>query len=387
MIRSHYDFIFAGGGIAGLSLACRLAGSRFRDCAILIIDPQAKTQNDRTLCFWADQATPFEAIVYRTWDNLRVATDGFSAQIPLNDYRYRMIRGLDFYGYAHQLLVASGRVDFWRGAVDQIEDGANGAVVHVGGQSISGGWVFDSRPVKIPAAHALRQYFKGWVVETPDAAFDPATATFMDFRAPQENGLAFFYVLPFSSRRALVEYVSLRPGNFAPALRRYLQTTLGISAYRVTAEEGGVNPLTTVTLPRQTGARVMTIGAAGGQLKATTGYAFTRIQADSAAIVQSLEANGHPFAVPAGSAFYRLCDTLMLQVMAHRSERLASVFAAMFSRNPVERVFRFLDEAASPAENLAMMASVPSGPFLAALFRLKVLGQSPDFSTAAGYKL
>lgn len=371
MSRSQYDFIFAGGGVAGLSLACRLVRSRFKDCSILIIDPQAKTRNDRTLCFWANQATPFDSIVYRSWVNLRVATNTFAAQIPLNNYRYRMIRGLDFYRYAQKLLTASGRVDFLRGAVEQIDSGANGAVVRVAGQSISGDWVFDSRPVL--AGCTLRQHFKGWVVETPQAAFDPRAATFMDFRAPQENGLAFFYVLPFSARRALVEYVSLRPGNFAPILRRYLQVTLGISAYRVTAEEGGVNPLTNAIFPRQTGARVMTIGAAGGQIKATTGYAFTRIQLDSAAIIQSLEENGHPFAAPERSAFYRLCDALMLQVMTRRGERLASIFAAMFSRNPIERVFRFLDEAASPAENLAVMASVPSGPFLAALFRRQLL--------------
>jgi lycopene beta-cyclase len=44
----HYDFILAGGGLAGLSLACHLANSPLRDRSILIVDPDTKERNDRT---------------------------------------------------------------------------------------------------------------------------------------------------------------------------------------------------------------------------------------------------------------------------------------------------------------------------------------------------
>jgi lycopene beta-cyclase len=47
---------------------------------------------------------------------------------------------------------------------------------------------------------------------------------------------------------------------------------------------------------------VLAIGVNGGRIKPSTGYAFSRVQADSEAIVQSLLTHGHPFALPAGPA-------------------------------------------------------------------------------------
>jgi lycopene beta-cyclase len=117
----------------------------------------------------------------------------------------------------------------------------------------------------------------------------------------------------------------------------------------------------------------MTIGTLGGRVKPTSGYAFMRIQQDSAAIVKSLIRAGHPFDVPASSWFYRLCDALMLQIMLRQGAQIKPIFTAMFRNNPIEHIFRFLDEATSPWENLALMASLPPRLFLQAFFRLKIL--------------
>jgi lycopene beta-cyclase len=47
-----YDFIIAGGGLAGLSLAYYMNQTVLREKSILIIDQDTKTKNDRTWCFW-----------------------------------------------------------------------------------------------------------------------------------------------------------------------------------------------------------------------------------------------------------------------------------------------------------------------------------------------
>ena len=54
---NHYNFILAGGGAAGLSLAVQLASSPLKDQSILIIDRDRKQANDRTWCFWARTPT------------------------------------------------------------------------------------------------------------------------------------------------------------------------------------------------------------------------------------------------------------------------------------------------------------------------------------------
>lgn len=51
--HTRYDMIFLGGGCAALSLLVRLVQSgQFAGFRFLVVDPDRKTANDRTWCFW-----------------------------------------------------------------------------------------------------------------------------------------------------------------------------------------------------------------------------------------------------------------------------------------------------------------------------------------------
>ncbi|NTU81954.1 MAG: Lycopene cyclase [Chloroflexales bacterium] len=372
----HYEIIIAGGGAAGLSLAYQLINSPLKERSILIIDKGAKSQNDRTWAFWTDEPTPFEAIVYRSWDQLQLADDTSAQLIDLDRYRYQMIRGIDFYRFVHAALAACPNVTLLQATIDRIEDGDDVASVIVGERAYSADWVFDSvfRPAEVVEDEHhqyLQLHFKGWEIETAEDAFSPEAATLMDFRTPQEHETRFFYVLPFSARRALVEFTVFSSDRFsheeyAEALKEYLAETLGIADYRIVDEEQGVIPATDHPFARQVGRRVMTIGTKGGRVKPTTGYAFIRIQQDSAAIIRSLLDHGHPFAVPEDSQRYRLLDAVMLEMMDHYGEELKPIFTRMFARNPIERIFRFLDEEGTPLENAQLIATLPPRLFVQA---------------------
>jgi lycopene beta-cyclase len=117
----------------------------------------------------------------------------------------------------------------------------------------------------------------------------------------------------------------------------------------------------------------MAIGTRGGLVKPSTGYAFLRMQHDSAAIVHSLVNYGHPFMVPRVPARYRLYDSLMLQLMYRQGSRMKSIFLRLFQKNEIQDIFRFLDETAPPGENLRLIRTLPSAPFLKALFKVKLL--------------
>ncbi|NLF74581.1 MAG: Lycopene cyclase [Chloroflexi bacterium] len=358
-----YDFIIAGGGVAGLSLAYALIHSPLRDRSVLIVERDDKTRNDRTLSFWSDRPTPFDDIVYRAWDRLRVAGEDCEQVFDLGVYRYQVIRGIDFYRFVHRALADYPNVTLLRGTVERIEDGPDAASVIVEGRRYAGRWVFDSvftlarfRPD--PAACTLRQHFRGWLIETDEDVFDPQAATFMDFRTPQQQDVRFFYVLPFSRRQALVEYVLHGPDQTGPALHTYIRNVLGVRRYRIVWQESGVTPLTDWRFPRRAGQRVMTIGVQGGRVKPSTGYAFARILDDSQAIVRSLVHSGQPFDVPDSPWFYYLCDKLMLHVMKQRAEAICPLLIALFRHNPIERVFRFLNESTAPLANLLLTGSL-----------------------------
>ena len=263
-MTKHYDYILAGGGLAGLSLACHLVNSPLRDRSILIVDPDTKERNDRTWSYWTRQPGLFDGAVTHAWDSLRFVGNGVETIVPLGEYRYKTIRGDDFYRFARQLLAASPNVEFLHGRVERIDDGPEMATVVVDGKTLTCDWVFDSLPAQAEDSRYthLKLYFRGWEVETPVPAFDTQAATFLDFRTPTQGDVRFFYVLPFAPNRALVEYTLFTSARVThaeaeQAIDVYLRSVLGVTDYRIVSQEGGCLPVTDQPMPRRLGKRVM----------------------------------------------------------------------------------------------------------------------------------
>lgn len=372
-----YDYLIVGGGAAGLSLAYHLSQEpRLADKTVLLIEPEAKDQNDRTWSFWTAEPHLFEAVVAHEWRQIAFRSPGFERVIGLGPYRYQMIRGLDFYAFVRRALAANPRFTLQRGTVDALANTPAGVRAHGSGGTATARYGFDSRPpamVRNPAKHRyLLQHFVGWEVETDADAFDPAVVEFMDFRGPQHHEARFVYVLPFGPRRALVEYTlfsetPLPRAEYENHIAEYLQHTLGLkpAQYRVVAEEAGAIPMTDHPLPARAGAHIVNLGTRGGRAKPSTGYAFRRIQAHSARLVAALAATGRLPADATGDRWqFHLFDTLLLDIMQRRGETTRDIFRQLFARNPVARIFRFLDETTSWADNLRVMHSVAPGPFL-----------------------
>ena len=374
----EFDYLIVGGGAAGLSLAYHIAQEpRLADKKVLIIEPEAKTQNDRTWSFWADKPGMFDGIVAHEWRKIAFRSPGFERVIDLGRYRYKTINGLDYYRFVQQALADNPQFTRVRGNVEQLENTPAGVrVTTAAGGAYTARFGFDSRPpdlarLRQPEKHRyLLQHFVGWEIEAETDVFDPATVEFMDFCGEQQHEARFIYVLPFSPRKALVEYtlfseVPLPKADYEAAIRKYLSETLRLKNYRIITEEVGAIPMTDHPLPARNGAHIINLGTRGGRAKPSTGYAFKRIQQHSARLVAALATTGHPPADATGDQWqFRLFDTLLLDIMKRRGETTRDIFRQLFERNPVERIFRFLDEQTSWADNLRVMNSVSAGPFM-----------------------
>jgi lycopene beta-cyclase len=384
MPRERYDYIMAGGGAAGLSLAYHLAHSELGDGRMLVIDLDDKKSNDRTWCFWTPDTPPYPEIISKRWDAFYFFGEGFHSRLDLSPYAYYMIRGIDFYRYTRQALDAMPNVDFLTAKVDEIRDGEHAAEVHVGADVYEADWVFDSlflpgefKP-DFESHHYIWQHFKGWIIRAPEPVFDPDAATFFDFRVPQRGVMRFMYILPTSPTEALVEYTlfsaDLLPDEeYVAELERYITGILGLHHYEILEEENGKIPMTDQPFPRRGGRRIMYTGTKGGRVKASTGFTFFRIQKDSRAIVRSLVETGQPFHDRATPRRYAQFDTMLLQILYRHGELAKPIFTRLFERNPLTRVLRFLDEEDGIGENVKLMASVPWWPFIRAWLKLNVL--------------
>lgn len=367
-----YDYVFTGAGCAGLSLLVQMQeAGLLENKSVLVIDRDAKATNDRTWCFWEKEPGPFEDVVYRRWQQLDFYAADHSAPLAIAPYNYKLIRGIDFYQYCFRKLEASPHIQWLHAGVNEVRPQGNGAEVHAGGQVFQSRYVFNSIvPPRQPMAghhYWLLQHFKGWFIETPDDRFDPSKATLMDFRVGQEHGCTFVYVMPFSKRRALVEYTLFSPAVLKPeaydqALGAYLRQYLHIDDYTVTDTEYGVIPMTNVTFPVRNGA-ICNIGTAGGYTKGSSGYTFRFIQKRAARIAASLRAHGHPFANVADPARFSFYDSVLLHALHYQQMPGDRIFSRLFRKNRADAVLKFLDNETGLAEELQIMSSMPTFTF------------------------
>lgn len=373
----RFDYIIAGAGAAGLSLAYHLHLAGLDDKRVLLLDRAPKSANDRTWCFWEDTAGAFEHLVFRRWERIAFFGAGDARVLTLAPYCYKMIRSEDFYAFMTAWTQQRANITWHFAEVTAITDADDGAIVHTrDGQTFRGQWIFSSiqlaPPPPLPKRHYLLQHFLGWVIATPQPAFDPSIATLMDFRVEQQDDTRFAYVLPFDEQTALVEYTVFSPqllprAAYVRGLADYIAEHLRIARYERQHEEFGVIPMTDAPFPAQFGRHVINIGTAGGCTKPSTGYTFRRIQHRSQHIAHALKATGAPHtAAPPAHGRFALYDSVLLNVLALGRDRGSRVFTDLFSRNPPQRVLRFLDEETTLPEEIQIMASVNIPAFLAA---------------------
>jgi lycopene beta-cyclase len=376
MLHNHYDYIIAGTGCAGLSLAMHMMQQpSLQQKKILLVDKAEKIHNDRTWCFWEKGNGFFENIVYRQWEELQFSSNTFSGTLSIAPYRYKMIRGLDFYRCCLEALKKNPSITFCQGNVTQLFSNEKTGII-VDGKEITADYVFSSI---LPAKPQLQkkdvwllQHFKGWLIETEKPAFDEKKATLMDFRISQKKGTAFCYVLPSSSSEALVEYTLftpslLQPNEYEAELKTYISDYLKIDNYTIRETEFGVIPMTNHRFTRQHN-HIINIGTAGGQTKGSSGYTFYFIQQHCQQLVESLVNRGHPFvaATPRRFHFY---DSVLLQVLDRDYLPGEDIFATMFRKNKPQDVLAFLNNASSLATELKIISTLPTFPFLKAAMR------------------
>lgn len=373
------DYIIAGAGCAGLSLAVHMIHSgQFGNKKILIIDKETKERNDRTWCFWETETGLFDSIVYKKWSKAWFHGEKFSGLLELSPYQYKLIRGIDFYMYCFHLIRQHPNFEIRMGDIQEIRSERGQSWVMADGEKIVADYIFNSilfeKPVLRKEDYYLLQHFKGWTIETEKPVFNPGEATLMDFRVSQQHGTTFVYVMPFSPTRALVEYTLftenlLAPGQYEEGLRDYITNFLHIESYKIEEEEFGIIPMTNHKFPSANGG-IINIGTAGGQTKASSGYTFRFIQKHSARIVRNLIKRGNPFiALPGGPKRFKFYDSTLLHILKHNKLPGHVIFTRLFRKNKPPQVLGFLDNESSLSDELKIISSLPTLPFLKAALK------------------
>ena len=381
-----YDFIIAGGGMAGLSLAYYLSQSSLRDRSILILDREPKDRNDRTWCFWEREPGPFESILFRKWQTVRFHGTTYAGPLGLGPYQYKMLRGIDFYDFVKTELARWPNIEQKQATIERIKDTPQGGFVIANDEPYIADFVFDSTfALKLdqPQNHNLLQHFKGWVITTEKACFNPQQPEIMDFRIAQHGDCRFMYILPFDEKTALVEFTLfndklLTDPEYETQLRAYIDHFLDTGAYQISDTEYGVIPMSDEPTRENPYKHIVRIGTSGGFTKPSTGYTFQRTQRYLQTIVGNLVQTGQPHRpVSWFKKRFKLYDSIFLNVLEKHRHPADDVFTRYYARNPPARAFGFLDEDTRLTDEIQLFATMPFWPFLSAfldVLRRKITG-------------
>ena len=379
----HYDYIFAGAGLAALMTVYKMAESgAFGDKSILLVDEDAKKSNDRTWCFWDKGTSLWQGSVSKTWERAAFAGADFRRTMDLAPYRYQMIRGVDFYNQVFAVILKQDNITFLNEKVVSIEGNGGRIVVGTAGESYSCGKVFNSiyRKSEVEGKKKypfLQQHFVGWFIKSDAAVFDPGVATIMDFSIAQKGNTRFMYVLAMSETEALVEYTLfskdlLKESEYEEAIEEYIGK-LGIVNYKVLEKERGSIPMTCYPFWKKDTADIIHIGSAGGWTKASTGYTFRNADKRSDELVAFLK-KGKRFGYSRGIDRFWLYDLLLLDILYRCNAVGSRIFSSLFRKEKVAVIFRFLDEESSLLDDVRVISRCPKGLFAGALLR-RLLGR------------
>ncbi|MES2487262.1 MAG: lycopene cyclase family protein [Bacteroidota bacterium] len=376
----HYHYIFAGAGLSSLMTVYRMAISgQFEDKKILLLDTATKLANDRTWCFWHAGSGEWDAITYRQWNTALFANQDFTKNLDFGLYKYKMVRGIDFYNYVFEELAQHDNIEFTHQKVTDFADLDQHVLVKTEAESYTCNKLFNSiyNPA-LPASQTkypvLQQHFIGWHVKTEAPVFNPNIPVFMDFSIQQNGNTRFMYVLPFSTTEAIVEYTLfskelLPEAEYEEAIKEYLLAK-GITQYEILDKERGSIPMTSYPFWKNNTQNIINIGSAGGWTKASTGYTFRNSDKLSVKLVNFLQMGDDFTKFHSKNKFWKY-DLLLLDILGKKNHMGGTIFSAMFKKGSAAPVFKFLDEETSLSEDLQVIWRCPKGLFIkAALGRI-----------------
>jgi len=352
----EFDYIIIGGGCAGLSLAYELeTHDKLKNKSLAIIEPRDEYKRDKTWSFWKVFPHNFEDCVKKSWNNFTINSPNETKYIECKTTPYQTIDSELFYNKILSKLKLNKNITFFKN-INEVNK--------------SNSIIFNSVAKYDDQKNKLWQHFCGVEIETDKEFFDDEIFNLMDFACDQRNKVHFFYTLPFTKNKALVETTwiseldndSLK--DYDQQIDNYLSNHLNIRNCKINYKEEGAIPLF-----RQKSIKKLNeinIGSAGGMTRLSTGYTFLNIQEQSKYIRENID-NINKVKLFQINKKYDFLDNIFLKVLKKNSSQMGNIFYKMFDSSP-SSIINFLSNKSSLFEDLEIISKMPKLKFIKQLF-------------------
>jgi len=353
----EFDYIIIGGGCAGLSLAYELeVNEKLKDKTLAIIETREEYKRDKTWSFWRVFNHNFDDCVIKSWNNFTINSPDSSHELTSKKFPYQSIDSGKFYKKINSKLSTNSNISFFK---NLSEINSENSII------------FNSVHEKELDKSKLWQHFQGIEIETPKNIFDEEIINLMDFNCDQRNDVHFFYTLPFSKNKALIETTWLSDledqslMDYDLQLENYIRNNLGIKNYKINFTERGAIPLFHPLVKNNE--KTVYIGSAGGMTRLSTGYTFLNIQEHSKYIVENIDKIEKIKMYNLGKK-YQFLDKIFLRVLKDNPDKMPKIFFKMFKASS-SCVIKFLSNKSNIFEDINIIGRMPKLIFIKALFR------------------
>jgi len=352
-----FNYIIVGGGCAGLSLAYELEiNNKLKNKTLAIIEPREEYKRDKTWSFWRVVNHNFDDCVIKSWNNFSINSPSGTNKLKTENFPYQSIDSGLYYKKINTKLSKNKNIQFFKN-INEIDT--------------NNSFIFNSVPESMMDKSKIWQHFQGVEIEVEKDAFNDEIINLMDFNCDQRNGVHFFYTLPFSKNRALIETTwlsrfdnnSLKDYDFQ--IDKYIKQTLGIQKYKVNFKEKGAIPLFYPNLNKKV--NTINIGSAGCMTRLSTGYTFLNIQDHSRYIRENIDNIVSTKTYSIGKK-YEFLDNIFLRVLKKYPEIMPNIFLKMF-RSKASTIIKFLSNKSNILEDISIILKMPKWIFLKALFK------------------
>ena len=351
----EFDYVILGGGCAGLSLAYELdIHQKLNDKTLAIVEPRTEYKRDKTWSFWKVSPHNFDDCVKKSWKEFSIKTPSDSKIIKCDNFPYQSIDSGLFYKKINDRLSKNKNIKFFKNIKELKTENA---------------FIFNSVPSQQDNKSNLWQHFHGIEIETDKDFFEDNIVDLMDFDCDQRNNVHFFYVLPFSKNKAMIETTWLSKEDkslkdYESQIKNYINR-LGLKDYKINFKEEGAIPLFHPMNEKEK--NKINIGTAGGMTRLSTGYTFLNIQEHSKYIRMNIEniKNAKKFEI---EKKYLFLDKIFLRVLEKNPEKMPAIFFNMFNASS-DTAIKFLSNKSNILEDLSIILKMPKFTFIKALFK------------------
>ena len=353
----EFDYVIIGGGCAGLSLAYELAINKKLDSKTLaIIEPRVEYKRDKTWSFWKVANHNFDDCIIKSWNSFTVNSSSGSNELNIENFPYQSIDSGAYYKKINNTLSKNKNIKFFKN-INEIDT--------------NNSFVFNSVPELRLDKSKLWQHFQGVEIEVEKDIFDDEIINLMDFNCDQKNNVHFFYTLPFTKKKALIETTWLSQFNneslkdYDTQIEKYISGSLGIQKYKINFKEKGAIPLFYPSKNKEV--NKINIGSAGCMTRLSTGYTFLNIQEHSRYIRKNIDNIVSAKTYSIGKK-YEFLDNIFLRVLKNYPERMPGIFLKMFKCN-TNTIVKFLSNKSNILEDLLIILKMPKWIFIKAIFK------------------